>query len=65
VAPAAYINTDSDEDDWQAWDISKDTWDLVPSGGMKKIRLKFNVSQHGQSTRFHGIVYQVTATGYL
>ena len=36
VAPGSYINTNSDEDDWQAWEIKKDKWDLVSAGGKKE-----------------------------
>jgi hypothetical protein len=66
VAPGHYINYNSDQDDWQAWGITKDKWDLAPVGaGKKRIRLSFTASQNGQNTVFSGIVYQVTATGIL
>ncbi|HKG31695.1 MAG TPA: hypothetical protein VKA91_10520 [Nitrososphaeraceae archaeon] len=66
VAPGYYINYNSDQDDWQAWGITKDKWDLAPVGaGKKRIRLSFTASQNGQNTVFSGIVYQVTATGIL
>jgi hypothetical protein len=66
VAPGWYVNSNSDEDDWQGWTIRKDKWDLAPAGGgTKRIRLSFNVLQYGQNTKFSGIVYQVTATGDL
>jgi hypothetical protein len=57
VAGGGYFNSDSDEDDWQGWDIRKDQWDTIDEG--------VTMRQLGQSTRFHSINYKVSATGDL
>ena len=65
LAGSNYMNTNSDEDDWQAWMIFNGQWDTVDQDGKKKIRLNFNIGQHGQETTFSGLHYKVTATGDL
>ena len=65
IAPYRYQNDDADEDDAQGWYVFPCTWELVPSEGAQRIRLKFGMGQRGQATLFFGIGYQVTATGDL
>jgi hypothetical protein len=63
VAPRAYWNSNADEDDQQQWIISPCGWEVVDTGGGKRIRPKFTMTQLGEKTKFYGIAYQVTATG--
>jgi hypothetical protein len=63
AGPRVYRNPDADEDDEQGWEISPCSWETVESAGGKRIRLKFNMGQRGEHTRFSGISYQATATG--
>jgi len=65
ISPGKYWNGNSDEDDWQGWEVISNSWDLVQQGTTKRIRLKFALAQYGQNTLFEGVSYYVTATGVL
>jgi hypothetical protein len=36
VAGSGYLNTNSDEDDWQGWRVINGQWDTVDEGGKKE-----------------------------
>ncbi|HEY7109994.1 MAG TPA: hypothetical protein VH415_11220 [Nitrososphaeraceae archaeon] len=63
ISGGKYSNWNSDEDDWQGWEIRANAWEPVLQGTTKKIRLKFSMAQFGQHTKFEGVSYQVIATG--
>jgi hypothetical protein len=63
ISGGKYANCDSDEDDWQGWEIRANSWEAVLQGTTKKIRLKFSMAQFGQHTKFEGVSYHVIATG--
>jgi len=65
ISGAKYSNLNSDEDDWQGWEVRATSWELVQQGTTKKIRLKFSLAQFGEYTIFEGVSYHVIATGDL
>lgn len=63
ISGGKYSNLNSDEDDWQGWEVRSNSWEVVQQGTTKKIRLKFSMAQFGQYTIFQGVSYHVIATG--
>lgn len=63
ISGGKYSNLNSDEDDWQGWEVRANSWEPVQQGATKKIRLRFSLAQFGQYTIFQGVSYHVIATG--
>ena len=66
VAPGNFFDYDNDDNDSQGWQLDTGcSWEEVEVGGKKRIRLKFAMKQQGETSRFMGVVYHVSATGYV
>jgi len=66
IAPAKHYNFDADEDDVQGFFLDTGcNWDEVEVNGKKRIRLKFEMEQWGEDSRFVGVIYHAVATGFV